>query len=82
MLFATISFVQMMTSLTMQKRLSFMKSHLLIVDLSAFFLCSTQKVFSCANEFKAIPHRLLYQVFCVWFHVELFDPIGVECCAV
>jgi hypothetical protein len=47
-----------------------MRSLLLILDLCAF-----QKVVSCANVFKAIPHFLVYQIQCIWFYVEIFDSL-------
>lgn len=50
----------MMMSFLMQKDLSFLKSHVLIVDLSACAERSVHKVFYCANEFKVIAHILLY----------------------
>ncbi|KAL6070924.1 hypothetical protein STEG23_005759, partial [Scotinomys teguina] len=42
---------------------------------------SVQKVFSCADAFKAIPHFLFYRVQCIWFYDEVFDPFGLEFCA-
>ena len=44
-------------------------------------LFSVQKVVSYANVFKAIPYFLFYDVPCVWFYVEVFDPLGLEFCA-
>jgi hypothetical protein len=44
-----------------------------------------QKLFqflkNIANAFKAIPYFLLYQVHCIWFYVEVFDPFVLEFCA-
>ena len=50
-----------MLSFAMQKLFSFMKSHLLVVDLSVYANGSVQKVFFPASEFKAIPYFLFYQ---------------------
>ncbi|ERE83670.1 hypothetical protein H671_2g6542 [Cricetulus griseus] len=73
-----------MVSVAVQKLLGFTSSYLLIVGFSAFAngtkFCSVQKVFSCAIKFKTIPHFLLYQVQCIQFYVEVFDPFGVEFC--
>ena len=37
---------------------SFMRSHLLIIDVSAFDIGSVQEVVSCASVFKDISHFL------------------------
>jgi hypothetical protein len=45
------------------KLVSFMRAHLLIVDLTAcaIYWCSVQEVIPC------VPHFLFYQVRCIWF---------------
>lgn len=59
----------------MQKPLSVMKSHLLIVDPSA---CVNSVLFrkfiSCANEVKTVPQFLLYQSQFIWLYGQVFDP--------
>lgn len=56
-------FTQMMVFFARQKHLSFMRSDLLIVNLSACAKwCSVQKVFSCVNEFKTTPYFLFDQI--------------------
>lgn len=42
---------------------------------------SVQKVFSCANECKAVPHFLFYKVHYIRFYAEIFEKLGVEFCA-
>lgn len=41
---------------------------------------SVQKVSSCADEFKMMPHFLLSQLPCIRLYVEVSDPVGVEFC--
>jgi hypothetical protein len=43
-------------------------------------LCSIQKVFSYADEFKFIPHFLFHQAFDICSYVNLLDPFEVEFC--
>lgn len=43
--------------------------------------CTVQKVFSCANGFKAILQVLFYQNKCAWSYVDIFDSFAVEFCA-
>ena len=60
-------FVLLTASFALQKLFSFMRSHLLIVDLSAYAIGvrSVQEVVCCVNVFKAIPYIPFYQVQCV-----------------
>lgn len=39
-----------------------------------------EKVLSCANEFKPIPHFLIYQIPGIWASVEILDPFEIELC--
>jgi hypothetical protein len=72
----------MMVSFALLKNFSFMRSYLLIVDLSVLsYWSSVKDIFSFANEFSAITHFLFYQVQCFWTHIEVFDPLGLEFCA-
>jgi hypothetical protein len=49
-------FVLVTVSFDLQMLFSFMRFHLLILDLSHW--CSVDEVVSCADEFKAISHFL------------------------
>ena len=41
-----------------------------------------KKIFPCANEFKVPSHFLsYYRIQCIWFYVEVLDPLGLEICA-
>ena len=71
----------LMVSFALQKFLSLMMSHLLTVDLSSYTECSVQEVVSFVKAFDISPHFLFYQVQCVWFCVEVFDPLELEFCA-
>jgi hypothetical protein len=37
--------------------------------------CSIQELFPCAHIFEAFPYFLLYKFQCLWFYVELLDPL-------
>ena len=66
-------------SFALQKLFSFMRSDLLILDLSACtFGILFKKLVSCANAFKTSPHFLFDQVQGIWFYDEVFDPLGFE----
>ena len=36
--------------------------------------------FPCVTEFKAIFHFLFYWIQCIWFYVEVPDPLGLVVC--
>lgn len=66
-------------SFLIQKPLSFMKSHLLIVDPSACVnSVLLRKFISCANEVKTIPQFLLYQSQFIWLYCKFFDTFWLE----
>jgi hypothetical protein len=70
-------FVLLTVSFALQKLCNFMRSHLSILDLSTSHWCSVQEFFSWAFIFKALPHFLLYKFQCIWFYVEVLDPLGL-----
>ena len=75
-------YVRLTVSFTLQKLFGFMRVHYLIVHLSTCTtIVSVQEDVSSANVSKTIPHFLFYQVQCIWFYVEVFDPFGLEFCA-
>lgn len=39
------------------------------------------EVLFCANSSKAIPYFLLYQVLCILFYIDAFDPFELKFCA-
>jgi hypothetical protein len=49
-------FVLLTVSFASQKLFSFMRFHLLIVDLSAYMTGALLRKLLCANAFKATPH--------------------------
>jgi hypothetical protein len=66
-------FLWLTVAFALKKNFSFMRSHLLIVDLSACTkIYSVQKVFSCGNEIKAIP-QLLSDSVCLALHWGLLE---------
>lgn len=82
------SFVQMRVSSALQRPFSFMRSHLLIIDLRAYansimfrkVLCLF--VCFCASDFKDIPHFLFHQVQCIWFYIQIFDHLELSLCRI
>jgi hypothetical protein len=74
--FHLVGFVQRTVLIAIQKCLSFMRSHLLIID---FRVCANGVVSFNHNEFKAIPYFLFYQVQCIWFCVVVFYPSICTC---
>jgi hypothetical protein len=43
---------------------------------------SVQELVSCANELKGVLHFIFYYIQCGSYYVEVFDPLGLELCAV
>jgi hypothetical protein len=42
---------------------------------------SVQEIFPCNNPFEAISNFLLCEIHCIWFYVEILDPLGLEHCS-
>ena len=67
-------FVQMMVSFALQKHLSLMRSHLLIVDFSAFVIGVLFR--------KSFPEPVILKLFLTFssivFSIEFFDSFGVQ----
>ena len=63
-------------SFALQKPFSFVRPHLLIADLNA---CTSGVLF---RRLSTVPmcSRLFYKVQCIWFYLEIFDPLGLEFC--
>jgi hypothetical protein len=58
-----------------------MRSQLSILDLIAqAIVVLFRNFFPCAHIFEAFPHFLLYKFQCLWFYVEVFDPLRLELC--
>ena len=57
-----------------------MRSHLSIFNLIAQDIAGIffQEYSPFAHVFQAIPHFLLYKFQCLWFYVELLDPLRFE----
>lgn len=55
---------------------------LLIISILVPCYCSSvQKVISYADGFKAILHFVFYQIECIPFYADVFDPLEGEFCA-
>lgn len=78
------SFFQMTVSSALQRPFSFMRSHLLIIDLRAYansimfrkvflFVC----LFLC-QWLQGYSPLSLPSGQCIWFYIEIFDPFGAE----
>ena len=74
-------FVPLRVFFALQKRFSLMMFQLLFVDLSA---CS---IYVLYRKLSPVPmHPRLFPTFslirfkCIWFYVEVFDPLVFECC--
>jgi hypothetical protein len=66
-------------SFALQKLGNFIRSHLSILDLTAQAIAVLfRNFFPCAHIFKVFPHFLLYEIQCLWFYVEVFDPLLFE----
>jgi hypothetical protein len=78
--FVSCCFVLLTMSFVLQKLSSFMMSHLLIID---FRSCAISVLFRNLSPvpINLIPHFLFYQVHCVCFYVEVFDPLELKFCA-
>jgi hypothetical protein len=68
-------FVLFTVSFALQKLCNFMKSHLLILDLTAQAIAVLFKNFFHAHVFEALLHFLLYKFQCLWFYVEVLNPL-------
>jgi hypothetical protein len=62
-----------------QKLCNFMRSHLLIGDLTSQAI-AVQEFFPCAHMFEALPHFLFYKFQCIWFYVKVLDHLALEFC--
>ena len=51
---------------------------LLIIEYKPLLFSS--KNFLLAHVSEALPHFLLYKFQCIWFYVEVLDPLGLELC--
>ena len=72
-------FVLLTVSFALQKFCNFMRSLLLILDLTEQAIAVLfRNFFPCAHIFEALPHFLLYKFQCLWFYVEVFDPLRLE----
>lgn len=65
-----------------QKLLSFMRFHLLVFGLNAYFIdvLFKKKILLYTFEFKPISHVLFYHIQNIWTYVEVRDPFLVEFC--
>jgi hypothetical protein len=54
-----------------------MRSYLLTVELLVF----VQEVVFSAHSLKPILHFLFYEIYCIGFYVDVFDPLLFEFCA-
>ena len=70
-------FVLLTVSFALQKLCNFMRSHLLILDLTAQY-SSIQEFFLCTHIFEAFPYFLLYKFQCLWFYVEILNPLRFD----
>lgn len=71
----------MILSFAMQRLLSFLRAHLLMVDLSVYAnRVLFRKSFSVPLSSRHFPP--FSQVQCNWFKVGVLDPFGLEFCAV
>ena len=72
----------MIVSFVVQKVFSFTRSHLLIVDLSAY---TNSVVFRKSSPVPMISRLFLtfssFRYSIIWFYVVVFDPFGVKLCA-
>ena len=74
-------FALLTVSFALQKFCNFMRSYLLILDLTAPAIAVLFKeFFPCTHIFEAFPHFLLYKFQCFWFYVEFFDLLRLELC--
>jgi hypothetical protein len=72
-------FVLLIVSFALQKPCNFMRSHLLILDLTAQAVAVLfRNFFPCAHIFETFPHFLLYKFQCFWFYVEFLDPLRFD----
>lgn len=69
-------FIQIRLSFLMQKFLIFMRPCLLTVDLVPCYTLSWQ---TFSVKIKVIFYFFFSHVLCIWFYVEIFDPLGVLC---
>jgi hypothetical protein len=61
-------------SFALQKLCNFMRSRLLILDLTVQATdVLFRKSFPCAHMFEALSHFLLYKFQCLWFYMEVLD---------
>ena len=49
-----------------------------ILDHTAQAIAVLFRNFPCAHIFEAFPHFLLYKFQCLWFYVELLDPLRFD----
>ena len=65
-------------SFAIQKVCNFVRSNLLILDLTAQDIGVLFRIFfPLAHVFQALPHFLLYSFQWIWFYVEVLDPLGL-----
>ena len=67
----------MTVSFVVQKLFGFMSSHL-IVEFSACIKAVLFVTLFLGQEFKVISYFLFCQVQCIWFYVEVFDPLELS----
>jgi hypothetical protein len=73
-------FVLLTMSFALQKLCNFMRSHLLILDLTAQAIAVLFRNFSPVPISLSFPHFLLYRFQLLWFYVEFLDPLRLELC--
>ena len=71
-------FVLLMVSFALQKLFSFIRSHLLIVNLSTHVICVPFRKLSPVPMCSKLFLFLIYLVQCIWIYVEDFDLLGLE----
>jgi exosortase/archaeosortase len=73
--------VLLTVSFALQRLCNFMKSHLLILDLTTQAIAVLfSNYFPFAHILEAFPHFLLYKFQSLWFYVEFLDPLRLELC--
>jgi hypothetical protein len=74
-------FVLLTVTFALQKHYNFMRSHLSILDLAAQAIAVLLRNFSPVPiSLRLSPHFLLYKFQCLWFYVEVFDPLRLQLC--
>jgi hypothetical protein len=73
-------FVLLTVPFALQKLCNFMRSHLLILDLTAQAIGVLFRKISRVHMFEALPHFLLYKFQCLCSYVEVFHLLVLELC--